>query len=93
MASHRKCTVNLSEKMNFGCSNTEIGRKMADGQLLFLALQPAITAISWPPPWISLLFFFTMLFLGAAHFFTAGFFWIRFTSFCNYKLQGETNLV
>ena len=35
---HWKCTVNLSQHISFGQPNTEIGRKMADGRLLFQAL-------------------------------------------------------
>jgi len=35
--------------MNFGRSNTEIGRKMADGRLLFLALEISLTLIYCMP--------------------------------------------
>jgi len=42
---------------------------------------------SWPPPW-DFTSFFTMAFLGAAHFFYSwAVFGLDFTSFCNFILQ------
>ena len=45
-------------------------------KLSLLAISCNITAISWLPSWI-LLFSQQHAYLGVAHFFTAGLFWIR----------------